>query len=177
MNSTLPQHRHAGTACTALLFAATVLPFSAHAEIDSSFLGNQDAKYFSGAVCSATRHANLLVSKNGQALNTSTSVALDITCPLERDMTTTASMQVKVWIYKSSAENMTCFLNVRKLDNSGGALASTVVSGTGTTMVTLGPLNALHDSHAYNVGCNVPKATSASGGRSGIVGIELLESN
>lgn len=171
MNSTLAQHRHTRTA---LLFAAAVVSFSAHAEIDSSFLGNQDSKYFSGALCSATRHADLLVSKNGQAHNTSTSFALDITCPLERDMTNTTTMQVRLWVAKSSTEDMKCFLSARKLDNSGGSLASTVVSGTGTKMVTLGPLAALG---AYNVGCNVPKANSASGGRSGIVGIELLETN
>lgn len=175
MKSMLSQCPRTGAVRFALVIA-TAASFSARAEIDSTFLGSQDAKFYSGAVCNANRHADLLITKNGQAYNTSTSFALDITCPLERDMTNTTTMQVTLWLVKNSTDEMRCVFNARKMDNTaflGGGAATVTITNNGTTMVTLGPL-AVAAQGSFNVSCNVPKASS---GRSGIVGIETLETN
>lgn len=122
---------------------------------------------YPGAACTAAsgRHNDLYVNRNGEVFNKNTSNSLDVVCPVLL-FTTGIKIDVNLYVKKPNTSNASCFLHSRFSDGSGGAVKSVNFSGSGLKIVSF--LNAPQYS-SVSVGCQLPRASSNSSGRTGLI--------
>lgn len=122
---------------------------------------------YPGANCVAAsaRHNDLFVNRNGEAFNKNTSNALDVICAVPL-FTAGVKIDVNLYVKKTTSASATCFFQSRFSDGSGGTVRSVNVSGTGVKTINF--LNAPQYS-SVTVGCQLPRASSSSSGRTSII--------
>lgn len=141
----------------------------AQAEVDS---GTFDYKGYSPAGCTVTggRAANLLVTREGVVYNSSTTSSLDVICPIIQDRGF-GSSEVDISIVVTKPTTMSCFVKSRSNIATSGTSRSLNVTGTGTKTVNFENLPL----GIHTVGCTLPKATSSTSGRTGILSYSVFE--